>query len=87
MTQTNTAALEGAIAGYLAELWYLDPADLDPHMPLFSSGVLDSFAMMDLVSFVEREAGIEVDVKDIRMENFDSIARILAFVDGRVRRR
>lgn len=47
---------------------------------LFSSGLIDSLSVMDLVSLVEREIGRRVSPAAITLQNFDSIARILTFV-------
>ena len=53
---------------------------LDENTALFSSGLIDSLSVMDLVLLVENEIGQPVPPEDITLENFDSIARILAFV-------
>jgi len=48
---------------------------------LFNSGVLDSFTLVDFVSLLEIECGIKIDDADLRPENFDTIARVEAFVE------
>lgn len=45
-----------------------------------ASGLIDSLGMMQLVSFVESEFGLSVKDTDLVPENFDSVARIAAFV-------
>lgn len=57
----------------------LDRATLDDNTGLFSRGLIDSLSVMDLVFFVEREIGQAVPPANITLENFDSIARIVAF--------
>jgi acyl carrier protein len=47
---------------------------------LFSSGIVDSFALVTLMMTIEKEAGFRVNPGDVVLENFDSIARILAYV-------
>ena len=51
-----------------------------------ASGILDSLGIMQLVAFVESELGIKVPEADLVPENFDSVARITAFIE-RMRRR
>lgn len=51
---------------------------------LFSTGIVDSFALVTLMMHIERENGIGVNLSDVTLENFDSIDRIIAFV-GRSR--
>jgi acyl carrier protein len=52
------------------------PDNLRPDMPLLSSGILDSLALLGVVSFLEERFCIELDVYDTRVENFDSIEDI-----------
>lgn len=47
--------------------------------PLFSSGLLDSASMVELIAFVEDEAGIRIDFGDVTIENFDTMDRIVRF--------
>lgn len=47
--------------------------------PLFSSGALDSIAMINLIAFVEEQAGIEIRADEVTLENFDTAARISRF--------
>lgn len=47
---------------------------------LFSAGVLDSFALVDFVALLETECGIQVADAELRPENFDTLAKVEAFV-------
>jgi acyl carrier protein len=49
---------------------------------LFSSGALDSVAMLQLITFVEEEAGIRVRPEDVTLDNFDSATRIVRFAES-----
>jgi len=53
--------------------------------PLLESGVLDSLGVLDLVSFVEQEFSVHVADDELVPENFQSINRIAAFVEGKSR--
>jgi acyl carrier protein len=57
-----------------------DPSRFDDEFDLIDSGVLDSLAMMQLVTFLEREFAIKVDTADIVPDNFGSIGRLAAYV-------
>ena len=39
--------------------------------------------MVDLIMFIENAAGLQVHPADVTLDNFDSIDRILAFVEAR----
>jgi len=50
---------------------------------LFDSGLLDSFALPDLVSALEQEFGISIPDADLNPRKFDSLARIEEYLDAR----
>jgi acyl carrier protein len=58
----------------------VDVSDITLDSPLFSSGVIDSFALVSLMTFLESECPMRVAPEDVNLDNFDSIERILAYV-------
>ena len=52
---------------------------------LFSSGLIDSFGIMNLIQFIETQCGFEVDPTEINLENMDSVSKILAYASTRAR--
>lgn len=48
---------------------------------LFSTGIVDSFALVTLMMHIEKEAGIKIAPGDVVLENFDSVDRIVAYVE------
>ena len=50
---------------------------------LFDSGLLDSFALPDLVSAIDREFHIAIPDSDLSPRKFESIARIERYLDSR----
>ena len=57
------------------------PANLKDDMPLRTSGILDSLATLRLVSFIEKEYGIELDAYETATESFDRIEDIVALIE------
>ena len=51
---------------------------------LFDSGLLDSFALPDMVSALEREFKISIPDADLNPRKFDTVERIEAYVAGRL---
>lgn len=47
---------------------------------LFSSGTVDSFAMVDLLVFLEKHTGKSLGLGDVDLEDLDSVERIMSFV-------
>jgi acyl carrier protein len=58
----------------------VDALAVDEDTPLFSSGMIDSASMVDLIVFVESEGGVRFGPDDVTLDNLDSIGRILNFV-------
>jgi acyl carrier protein len=54
---------------------------IDPDEDLLGSGVIDSVGLMEVVSFVEEEYGIEVGDQDLVADNFRSLQSIRRFVE------
>ncbi len=89
-TDTTAAPAEPAdanlalIAGFLRQL---SPAakslTLDEETPLLSSGILDSLGILQLMSFLGDELGIEIADDDFTLDNFETMGALLAFVRRR----
>ncbi|HTC87265.1 MAG TPA: acyl carrier protein [Bryobacteraceae bacterium] len=56
----------------------------DPEASLFDSGFLDSFALPDLVTDLEREFGIKIPDADLNPRKFESIALIQSYIESRM---
>ncbi|MCU0246958.1 MAG: acyl carrier protein [Bryobacter sp.] len=50
---------------------------------LFDSGILDSFALTDLVSALEKEFGISIPDSDLNPRKFESLDRISSYLESR----
>jgi acyl carrier protein len=64
-------------------------ASKKPAMPgedesLFDSGYLDSFALPDMVSDLEREFKIKIPDSDLNPRKFESIVRIESYVESKI---
>jgi acyl carrier protein len=54
---------------------------LKPEEDLFSSGILDSLGVLQLVLFIEEKFSITVSDEDVVYENFNSIFAIARYID------
>jgi acyl carrier protein len=59
------------------------PVKVSPDESLFDSGLLDSFALPDMVSALEDEFGIKVPDSDLTPRKFESIASIGRYIESR----
>lgn len=75
------ALTDQLLLGYLRTSLGLD-ADIDVDSQLFSSGALDSMSMMNLITFVEETANIQIRGEDVTLDNFDTAGRIVRFAES-----
>jgi acyl carrier protein len=47
-------------------------------------GIIDSLGVVELVAFVQKQFGVTVDQSEVTPDNFDSVARLAAFVRGKL---
>ncbi len=50
---------------------------------IISSGLIDSFHLVDLSLFVENEFGVRIDDSELNKETFDSIDQLAALIESR----
>jgi acyl carrier protein len=53
---------------------------LDPGEPLVSSGILDSMAMLRLITFLESRFNVRVGDGEVGAEQFGTLDQLVAFV-------
>ncbi|MCS6774524.1 MAG: acyl carrier protein [Thermoflexales bacterium] len=75
-----TAALSSYIAGTILK----NPKRvIRPDEPLISSGLIDSFHLVDLGLFVEERFGVRLDDSELNAQTFDTLAQLAALIQQR----
>lgn len=54
---------------------------LEPSTPLFSSQVIDSMGLVELLVFVERELGVSLDATIEELTTLDTAANLASHID------
>jgi acyl carrier protein len=54
-----------------------------PDEPLLSSGLIDSFHLVDLSLFVEKNFGVRIDDADLNASSFDNLNQLTTFIKER----
>jgi acyl carrier protein len=73
------------LRNWVADRSGLEVDDVSDQCFLFSTGLLDSFDLIELVVFIEQATGRRIKPMDIDIRHFDTIQIICAFVkaDGK----
>ena len=48
--------------------------------PLFSTGIVDSFGVLELIAYLEETFGVEIDLGRHDLTDFDTVTKIAALV-------
>ena len=51
--------------------------------PLISSGLIDSFSLMDLALFVEDNFGVRIEDTELNADTFDNLSQLVALIESR----
>jgi acyl carrier protein len=74
--------IQQSLRRFIGENFYVsDPAELTDDTLLFTSGIVDSTGMLEIIAFLEADHGIRIADTETTPENLESIARIAAFVE------
>jgi acyl carrier protein len=72
------------LAQYIANEFLKQPDRLiNPEEPLLSSGLIDSFHLVDLSLFVENAFGVRIDDAELNASSFDNLNQLAAFIKER----
>ncbi len=56
---------------------------LKPDQPLISSGLIDSFSLVDLALYVEDTFGVHLDDAELNSDTFDTLDQLAALIESR----
>lgn len=80
MTDTTTST----IATFIAEKILKQPKrTIASDQPLISSGLIDSFSLMDLALFVEDTFGVRIEDTELNADTFDNLTQLAALIESR----
>ena len=83
MTVTDNEVLYTQISAFFAEKLSVGVSSIDAD--LIRTGILDSLALVELLTYIEKEFGAEISLDDIEIEDFHSIVRIAEYVNAHSR--
>ena len=78
MNQTETIIMD-----YIKkELVRGQKANFGPEDDLLESGIINSLGILQIVSFVEDNMGLDIPSEDVVYDNFHSVSALAAYLDG-----
>jgi acyl carrier protein len=80
VTDTLIPTLEKYIA---AQVLKQPGRKIKPEEPLLSSGLIDSFSLMDLALFVEDTFGVRIEDTELNANTFDTLTQLAGLIESR----
>lgn len=80
MSETIQAAVEKYIASQILKQPNRKIASSEP---LISSGLIDSFSLMDLALFVEDNYDVRIEDTELNADTFDNLDQLSALIESR----
>ena len=74
-------ATRRTIHDFVVRTFLFDNGDVADDVSLMGEGIMDSTGVLELILFVEETFAVSVADDEILPENFDSVARIAAYVE------
>lgn len=68
------------IKNFLNESLEVDISSISDSEELFTSGLIDSFSLIELLEFLEQELNFTVDFAEIIVDDFDTIDALVKLV-------
>jgi acyl carrier protein len=79
-----TTEMLTALTQFIAEKILRQPGrTIQADAPLISSGLVDSFSLMDLALFVEDTYGVRIEDVELSADTFDTLNQLVALIASR----
>jgi acyl carrier protein len=80
----NAEQIEKRLTEYLAKDILKQPGrSIQPDEALLTSGLIDSFHLVDLALFVEDTFGVRIDDSELNASTFDSLNELIKLIQSR----
>ena len=77
-TQNN---IKETFIGFVCRQFLVEPEEIDHDKSLVDEGIIDSFGLVEIATFIEQEFKIPVKDEDMKRENFGSVNKIVSFIE------
>lgn len=76
--------IQNSLSEYIATQILKQPQrQIKLNEPLISSGLIDSFSLVDLALFVEESLGVHIDDTELNAQTFDSLEQLAELIEKR----
>lgn len=69
------------LISFLCKNFMVEEEEIDLDSSLIDQGVIDSFGLIEIATFIEQRFGIKIQQEQMVRENFGSVHKIVSFVE------
>lgn len=69
---------------FICQNFLVERDEIDLNSSLVDQGIIDSFGLLEIATFLNKEMNIEVEQTDMNGENFGSIEKILLYAQSKI---
>jgi acyl carrier protein len=66
---------------FLCRNFIVEKNEINFDESLIDQGIIDSFGLVEIASFMEREYGITIKEEEMNRDNFGSVLKIVGFIE------
>ncbi len=77
-------AIEASLQEFLRDELRVKDAPVARDVELVTTGIIDSMDLVRIAAHLERLLGVSIPDEDVNQEHFDSIARMLAYLETKL---
>lgn len=67
------------LINFICQNFLVEREEIDPHASLVDQGIIDSFGLLEIATFLKDEFSVETEQEEMNGENFGSLEKILAY--------
>ena len=80
--------IEATLIEYIRENILKRPKfGVGPDDPIISTGLIDSFHLVDMSIFIEEQFGVRIDDTELNAETFDTVAQLVGLIQKKQQQR
>lgn len=76
----NKQEIQDELLTFITRQFMVERTDINLENSLIDEGIIDSFGLVEIVTFMETAFGLEVNDEDMNRDNFGSVVKIVAFI-------
>ncbi len=84
--ETSVAGVREELLAFICRTFVVEQAEVDLDRSLIEQGIIDSFGLVEITTFIAQRFGVEVKEEEMTKEAFGSTNKMARFVAARVGR-